>query len=506
MLVLALMSTANLWGETVSIDFSAQGYTNAQAIESADIAEGINVTFDKGTNSNSVAPTYYTSGNAVRCYGGNYFVVSSSVGDIKEITLTFGSGGGTNEISADCGVFAGSIWTGTANAVKFTIGGDSGHRKILGISVTYELRITPSINASDITIEADATSGAIDYTIKNPVEGKQLTANSDASWISDVTVTDTQVTFTTAKNETSAERTAKVSLNYEGAKEKTVTVTQKKAIPTYASLAELVAAGEPAGEMVRVTLTDEVIKSINISGDYRTGIVIQVGERDVTIYCYGVPESWIAGGTVSGTLTCVWARLNDALWELCPDDWNDLNYTDPVGAHNVNISENIEHGTVKANPKRGIEGAQITLTATPDEGYNFGSYTVKDAAENNITVTDSKFTMPASDVTVSATFVEKPQYKVTYMSLGANCGEETVLEGDCIADAPTVNTPDGWMWQFAGWTTDASYADDTTAPEFFTPTTPITANTTLYAVFSKIIRVSGEYFWNLVTDASTLNS
>ena len=50
-------------------------------------------------------------------------------------------------------------------------------------------------------------------------------------------------------------------------------------------------------------------------------------------------------------------------------------------------------------------GDVITLTATPDSGYCLGSWTVKDASNNNSTVTNNQFTMPDSNVTVSATFV-----------------------------------------------------------------------------------------------------
>ena len=116
-----------------SIDFSAQNYTNQQVISSVSIAEGITVVFDKGTNSNS--PKYYTSGTAIRAYGGNNFTISSET-TISSITITFGSSDGSNAITTDGGTYSGGTWTGSANSVKFTIGGSSGNRRIKGISVT----------------------------------------------------------------------------------------------------------------------------------------------------------------------------------------------------------------------------------------------------------------------------------------------------------------------------------------------------------------------------------
>ena len=48
----------------------------------------------------------------------------------------------------------------------------------------------------------------------------------------------------------------------------------------------------------------------------------------------------------------------------------------------------------------------------PAEGYELEAYSVKDAAGNAVAVTNGKFTMPASNVTVSATFKEENARKV----------------------------------------------------------------------------------------------
>lgn len=115
-----------------SIDFSKQGYGNGATITSCEIGDAI-VTFNNGSNSNS--PTYYTSGTAIRAYGGNNFTISSET-TISSITITFGSSDGSNAITTDCGTYSGGTWTGSANSVKFTIGGSSGNRRIQKISVT----------------------------------------------------------------------------------------------------------------------------------------------------------------------------------------------------------------------------------------------------------------------------------------------------------------------------------------------------------------------------------
>ena len=65
----------------------------------------------------------------------------------------------------------------------------------------------------------------------------------------------------------------------------------------------------------------------------------------------------------------------------------------------------VQNGSISASPTTAYKGETVTLTATPASGYCFSAWTVKDANNNNITVTNNQFTMPDSNVTVSATFI-----------------------------------------------------------------------------------------------------
>ena len=83
----------------------------------------------------------------------------------------------------------------------------------------------------------------------------------------------------------------------------------------------------------------------------------------------------------------------------------------------------VENGTISANPPTAYKNETVTLTATPSSGYFFSAWDVRDANNNSIAVTNDQFTMPDSDVTVSATFVQG--YNVTLAeatngSIGAN--------------------------------------------------------------------------------------
>lgn len=114
-----------------TLDFSAQNYANGAKISSLTVGD-VTASFSKG--SSSTDPAYYNTGTAVRCYPGNTMTVTAQ--DITKIEFTFGSGDYTNPITANTGTLNGSTWTGSADAVTFTVGGDSKHRRIQALKVT----------------------------------------------------------------------------------------------------------------------------------------------------------------------------------------------------------------------------------------------------------------------------------------------------------------------------------------------------------------------------------
>ena len=71
-----------------------------------------------------------------------------------------------------------------------------------------------------------------------------------------------------------------------------------------------------------------------------------------------------------------------------------------------------KNGDVTVSPKNASKGDRVTITVTPDKGYELDKLTVKDASGNKLKLTDKgngkyTFTMPGSKVTVSAEFVEE---------------------------------------------------------------------------------------------------
>ena len=65
----------------------------------------------------------------------------------------------------------------------------------------------------------------------------------------------------------------------------------------------------------------------------------------------------------------------------------------------------VENGNVTVSHNEAVEGDVITLTATPNSGYEFDHWVVTDASNNTVAVTDNQFEMPAANVTVNAAFV-----------------------------------------------------------------------------------------------------
>ena len=81
------------------------------------------------------------------------------------------------------------------------------------------------------------------------------------------------------------------------------------------------------------------------------------------------------------------------------------------GSYAVSASST-KNGDVTVSPKNASKGDRVTITVTPDKGYELDKLTVKDASGNKLKLTDKgngkyTFTMPGSKVTVSAEFVEE---------------------------------------------------------------------------------------------------
>ena len=112
-------------------------------------------------------------------------------------------------------------------------------------------------------------------------------------------------------------------------------------------------------------------------------------------------------------------------------------------SYSVTTPGTTENGSVTVSPKNATKGSTVTVTVKPDDGYQLDKLTVTDAKGNTISVTDKgngkyTFTMPASKVTVTPTFVKIAQQPT----------EKTFVDvekSDWFADAVAYVTDKGLM-------------------------------------------------------------
>lgn len=159
--------------------------------------------------------------------------------------------------------------------------------------------------------------------------------------------------------------------------------------------------------------------------------------------------------------------------------------------YTVAVDKNITNGTVTPSATSLAAGKTFTVTATPNDGYELDTITVTDAEGKSVAATNESthtYTMPASNVTVSATFKVKTdvKYSVTYT---APTGEgvvdssinpkDTTLAAGLAAGTPvtvTVTVNEGYTASLAvaGATVATSTSGNTYTFTFSMPAKAIT--------------------------------
>ena len=125
------------------------------------------------------------------------------------------------------------------------------------------------------------------------------------------------------------------------------------------------------------------------------------------------------------------------------------------------------HGTVAVDQTSAKKGDTVTITAVPDTGYTLKSLTATDSSGKNISIKDSKFQMPASDVTINAVFNKK-----------AADAEKEISIGDISVKEDSFNS----LWQF-------SFKD----PSYLKSVKQVSVNDTAWEAFSFTPSAGGKY-------------
>ena len=116
----------------------------------------------------------------------------------------------------------------------------------------------------------------------------------------------------------------------------------------------------------------------------------------------------------NGTGESITVTINGTTKTIEKNASEDFTYTHSSSSGTTRYSVEVRGttgGTVTASPTRAAKGATVTLTVRADEGYQLDGLTVTDSKGGTVKLTDKgsgtyTFTMPASKVTVQATFTQ----------------------------------------------------------------------------------------------------
>ena len=174
--------------------------------------------------------------------------------------------------------------------------------------------------------------------------------------------------------------------------------------------------------------------------------------------------------------------------------------------HHVKVISPDGNGTASASPDKAVAGTEITLTATPKEGYRFKEWQVVSPA--GLVITNNKFTMPDSNVEVKAIFEEDAppaptEFTITVKTDGngtASASSTSATAGTEITLTATPNTG----YYFKEWQVESPAGLVITNNKFTMPS----ANVEVKAIFEKdappaptgpakpSIKVTGAYTYN----------
>lgn len=107
-------------------------------------------------------------------------------------------------------------------------------------------------------------------------------------------------------------------------------------------------------------------------------------------------------------------------------------------------------GSVSSNKNTANYGDTVTLTVTPNAGWRVKSITTN---VSGVAISNNKFTMPASNITVTVTF-EKIPYTITKQTSPSGAGTVTTSKSTAnVGDSITVSQTPATGYYFNGWET-----------------------------------------------------
>lgn len=232
----------------------------------------------------------------------------------------------------------------------------------------------------------------------------------------------------------------------------------------------------------------------SITCDSTSGASIEEGEL-VELTAVAAEHYTFSDWTVTGIGADDYTATGNSLLVTMSNDVTVVANFTAEPTYTVTVNQ-VTGGTMAASKVSGIyAGETITLTATPDAHYSFGGWQV---VSGGASITDNSFTMPASNVVITGSFVEDAQYTVTYYDKdGHVCATKTYYDGETIlaSDVPSVEAPDGFS--FKNWYSTTYNGAD--APAYTAPAgTTVNGNMEFHAVYAELGEGGSETFKLLV--------
>lgn len=132
-------------------------------------------------------------------------------------------------------------------------------------------------------------------------------------------------------------------------------------------------------------------------------------------------------------------------------------------------------GSLTASANSAQSGTTITLYPVANTGYTFSGYTTSPS----VTITNNQFTMPSSNVTVTANFT-KVNYSITKAASPSAGGTVNVTGSAQYGDQVSISATPATGYQFSSWSTSPSLT--ISGGKFTMPA----GNVSITAIFTKI--------------------
>lgn len=207
----------------------------------------------------------------------------------------------------------------------------------------------------------------------------------------------------------------------------------------YHTVAEAIQAAEP-GDTITVIEDDSVTRSYTVSFDGNGGNAIaSVTVPEKTEITLPTPiregyefEGWYDGNklvkspytvTADVTLTAHWDRISSGGGASHPEAGS----TSSSDRYDITKPSKVENGSIKVSDSKAEKGDTVTITVTPDEGYELDKLAVYDEDGDKVDLKDKgdgKFTfeMPKGDVEIEVSFalLEDETVKADFADVAAD--------------------------------------------------------------------------------------